>query len=40
MRRKVNRLILEKQKSLNAEGPLACGRKFSFGEEVVLSGRK
>ena len=28
---------LEKQNRLNAEGCLACGKKFSLGEEVVLA---
>jgi hypothetical protein len=28
---------LEKLNRLNAEGCLACGRKFSLGDEVVLA---
>ena len=28
---------LEKQNRLNAEGCLACGKKFSLGDEVVLA---
>ncbi|NVM57947.1 MAG: hypothetical protein HWN51_07505 [Desulfobacterales bacterium] len=28
---------LEKLNTLNAEGCLACGKKFSLGEEVVLA---
>jgi len=28
---------LEKLNTLNAEGCLACGRKFTLGEEVVLA---
>jgi hypothetical protein len=28
---------LEKQNRLNSEGCLACGKKFSLGEEVVLA---
>lgn len=36
--KKVRVLIdLEKLNTLNAEGCLACGKKFSLGEEVVLA---
>ena len=36
--RKLRILIdLEKLNRLNAEGCLACGRKFALGEEVVLA---
>jgi hypothetical protein len=31
---------LEKLNRLNSEGCLACGRKFSLGDEVVLAGGK
>ena len=37
-RRKLRILIdLEKLNTLNAEGCLACGGKFTLGEEVVLA---
>ena len=36
--KKVRVLIdLEKLNTLNAEGCLACGKKFNLGEEVVLA---
>ena len=37
-KRKIKILIdLEKLNRLNAEGCLACGHKFSLGDEVVLA---
>ena len=37
--KKMNRILidLEKLNRLNAEGCLACGRKFSLGDPVVLA---
>lgn len=35
----INKILvdLERLNSLNADGCLACGRKFTLGEEIVLA---